>query len=124
MLARGQLVTAAALILMTGSALAQGDAQKGKQAFAQCSACHSLQAGQNRVGPTLHGLFGRKAGTVTGYNYSAAMKRADVVWNEETLKKYLSDPKSFIPGNKMIFPGIKDNAKLEDLIAYLKTATK
>jgi cytochrome c2 len=68
--------------------------RKGEQHFnTQCRPCHSLEAGKNGIGPTLHGLFGRKAGTVPGYSYSAAMKNSGVVWNEDTLTKYLADPK-------------------------------
>lgn len=112
--------------LPTGMAMAQAapNVQKGKQVFTQCAACHSLKAGQNGVGPSLHGLFGEKAGMVPGYNFSPAMKKSNVVWNAETLKKYLSDPQKFIPGNKMPFAGIHNETQLNDLIAYLQQATK
>jgi cytochrome c len=69
-------------------------------------------------------LFGRKAGTVLGYNYSAAVKNSGVVRNEDTLKQYLADPHKFIPGEKMIFGGIKNEEKLDDLIVYLRQATQ
>ena len=107
-------------------ALAQGagDAQRGAQVFTQCKICHSLEAGKNMVGPSLHGVLGRKAGTVPGYTYSPAMKNANVTWNDDTLSKYLSDPKAFIPGDKMPFAGIKDPSKLGDLLAYLNQATR
>ena len=107
-------------------ALAQGagDAQRGAQVFTQCKICHSLEAGKNMVGPSLHGVLGRKAGTVPGYTYSPAMKNGNVTWNDETLSKYLSDPKAFIPGDKMPFAGIKDPSKLGDLLAYLNQATR
>ncbi len=111
-------------LVMTASAEAAGDPKKGEQVFNQCKACHSLEPGKNGIGPTLHGLIGRKAGTVSGYSYSAAMKNAGVVWNEDTLKKYLADPHKFIPGDKMIFAGIKNEAQLDDLLAYLKQATQ
>jgi cytochrome c len=101
-----------------------GDAQAGTQVFAQCKICHSLEAGKNLVGPSLHGLFGRKSGSVPGFSYSAAMKNANVTWDDDTLRKYLSDPKAFVPGDKMAFPGVKDPKKLTDLLAYLKDATK
>lgn len=104
--------------------LAPGDPQKGKQVFNQCRACHSLKEGKNGIGPSLHGIFGEKAGTVPGYNFSRAMKSSDVLWNNSTLQKYLTNPQRFIPGNKMPFPGIKDQAQLQNLIAYLKQATK
>ena len=101
-----------------------GDAQRGAQVFAQCKVCHSLEAGKNMVGPSLHGLIGRKAGSVPGYTYSPAMKNANVTWNDDTLSKYLVDPKAFLPGDKMVFAGIKDPSKLGDLLAYLNQATR
>ena len=99
-----------------------GDAQRGTQVFAQCKICHSLEAGKNMVGPSLHGLIGRKAGSAPGFAYSPAMKNSNVTWNNDTLSKYLSDPKAFIPGDKMAFTGIKDPSKLGDLLAYLDQA--
>jgi cytochrome c2 len=114
------------LALVTAAlAQAAGDPKKGEQVFnTQCKACHSLEAGKNGIGPTLHGLFGRKAGTVPGYSYSAAMKNSGVVWNDDTLKKYLADPHKFIPGDKMVFAGIKNEAQLDDLLAYLEQAAQ
>jgi cytochrome c len=122
----GILSLSAVLLLYTPVAAAQalGDAQRGAQVFAQCKICHSLEAGKNMLGPSLHGLIGRKAGSVPGYAYSPAMKNANVTWNDDTLSKYLADPKAFIPGDKMAFPGIKDPSRLGDLIAYLSQATK
>jgi cytochrome c len=101
-----------------------GDAQRGAQVFNQCKICHSLEAGKNMIGPSLHGVLGRKAGTVPGFAYSPAMKDANVTWNDDTLGKYLADPKAFIPGDKMAFAGIKDPSKLGDLLAYLDQATR
>jgi cytochrome c len=114
------------LFALTLVARAQGvgDVQRGAQVFAQCKICHSLEAGKNVVGPSLHGLIGRKAGSVPGYAYSPAMKNANVTWNDDTLSKYLVDPKAFIPGDKMVFAGIKDPSKLADLLAYLNQATR
>jgi cytochrome c len=110
---------------MAASAHAAGDPQKGAQVFnTQCKACHLLEPGKNGVGPTLHGLFGRKAGTVPGYAYSSALKNANLVWNEDSLKRYLADPKAFVPGTKMVSAGIKDEAQLDDLLAYLRQATQ
>lgn len=106
------------------NAHAAGDAAEGKKTFAKCQACHQLVAGKNGVGPSLHGLFGRKAGTAEGYKYSSAMQGKGVTWDEATLKQYLTDPKAYVPGNKMAFPGIKKESELENLIAYLKEATK
>lgn len=105
-------------------ALAGGDAAAGEKAFAKCKVCHTLEAGKNKIGPTLHGLFGRKAGTVEGFAYSDAMKNSGIVWDEDTLKKYLPDPKAMVPGTKMAFAGIKKEDELENLIAYLEQATQ
>jgi cytochrome c len=102
-------------------ALAQGDAAAGEKAFNKCKACHTAeQGGANRVGPNLHGVVGRKAGAVDGYSYSKPVKEGDVTWTEDNLDKYLTDPKGFIPGNKMAFPGIKNEAERQNIIAYLK----
>jgi cytochrome c2 len=112
-------------LAIMGPVLAGGDAEKGMQVFnSQCRACHSLEADKNGVGPTLHGVFGRKAGSLPGYNYSAAIKKSDVMWNDDTLKQFLSDPHTFIPGDKMAFAGIKNQSQLDDLIAYLKDASR
>src|SRR5271163_2520463 len=104
------VILSGAMVLLPLALLAQGvgDAHRGAQVFAQCKVCHSLEAGKNILGPSLHGLIGRKAGSVPGYAYSPAMKNANVTWNDDTLSRYLSDPNAFIPGDKMPFVGIKD----------------
>jgi nitrite reductase (NO-forming) len=96
-----------------------GDVAKGEQVFKKCRACHSIEAGKNLTGPSLAGVFGRKAGEIPNYNYSPAMKNANIVWDAATLDSYLADPKSFIPGNKMAFPGVKNEAERQGVIAYL-----
>src|SRR3954470_6870548 len=100
-----------------------GDPQNGARTFRACVACHSLASGQHRTGPSLAGVFGRKAGTAEGFRrYSPALKAAGVVWDRTTLDAWLTDPQAFIPGNRMIFPGIKDDQPRADLIAYLLQA--
>jgi cytochrome c len=113
----------AAFVLLIGSVSAAGDAAKGEKVFAKCKACHTTEAGKNRVGPSLAGLFGRTAGTVEGYKYSDPMKGSGIVWSDETVSQYLEAPKTFIPGNKMAFPGLKKPEDRDDVIAYLKQAT-
>ena len=75
----------------------------------------------NRVGPHLNGLIGRKAGTVEGYNYSPANKNSGITWDEAVFREYIQNPRAKIPGTKMIYAGLKDEQKIKDLIAYLKT---
>ncbi len=100
------------------------DLDAGKTAFAKCRICHTIEAGAaSTVGPNLHGLFGRKAGSLGGYDYSSAMKGSGIVWDDDTLAKYVRDPKAFIPDNKMAFPGIRSADEIADLLAYLKQAT-
>ncbi|MCS3725354.1 copper-containing nitrite reductase [Bradyrhizobium betae] len=99
-----------------------GDAAAGRLVFRKCQACHSLDAGKNMLGPSLAGVIGRKSGTEPGYNYSPAMKQADLVWDPQTLDRYLGDPAKVVPGNKMPFPGLKTDHDRADVIAYLATA--
>ena len=102
-----------------------GDAAKGEQVFKKCVACHTVNAGgANGIGPNLHGVFGRKAGTGGGYESSDAMKKSGIVWDEATLAEYSRDPKGKVPGTKMLFNGVKNAGQLADLVAYLKEATK
>jgi cytochrome c2 len=113
-----------ATLAFAARAEGSGDAQRGAQVFLQCKACHSLEPGKNAIGPSLHGLFGRNAGTVPGYNYSPAMKNSGIVWNNDTLAGYLADPKKVVPGDKMPFLGVKNPTQLSDLLAYLQQATR
>ncbi|HVT50987.1 MAG TPA: cytochrome c family protein [Dongiaceae bacterium] len=115
----------AALALLVGTlplpAFADGDAAHGRQIYeSRCIACHSPDA--NRVGPMHRGVFGRKAGSVAGYTYSNALKQAAIVWNDQTLDRWLSNPQGFIPGQKMNFR-VADPQDRADVIAYLKTLT-
>jgi cytochrome c len=115
---------AAALTAFIAAAPALADAEEGKKAFNKCKACHSTEAGRNQVGPSLHGVFGRKSGSVEGFKYSDAMKAKGIVWDEKTLAEYIKNPKEYVPGNKMVFAGIKKSDEIADLLEYLKQATK
>ena len=114
---------AVALALAAGPALS-ADAKKGKKVFNKCKACHSLKAGKKKVGPSLHGVIGRKAGTLKGFKYSKAMKASGITWDEKTIDQYLTKPKAFIKGNRMAFRGLKKQSQRDDVIAYLKEAAK
>lgn len=115
----------AACILLVPKAASAADAAAGEKVFARCKICHSVQAGApSPVGPNLHGVFGRKAGSIEGFNYSEAMKNSGIVWDDETLTKYLRDPRGSLPGNKMAFPGLKNDDEMASLLAYLHQATQ
>jgi cytochrome c len=99
--------------------------ETGSTELQKCKICHAFDAaGGNRVGPDLHGVFGRKAGTASGFNFSDAMKNSGIVWDEQSLAAFLGDPKASLPGNRMSFPGVKDEAVLHDLLQQLKQATQ
>jgi cytochrome c len=108
------------LAAMTQAALSQ-DLAAGENSFKKCLPCHAVGEGaKNKVGPLLNGLDGRKSGTIEGFSYSEANKNSGIVWNEESFKDYIRDPRAKIPGTKMIFPGIKNEKEAGDLWAYLK----
>jgi cytochrome c len=107
--------TLAALALMPAAA---ADANHGKSLFQACVACHN--DGSNPLGPNLHGVFGRKAGTLDDYRYSNAMTRANLVWDEANLKAYIGDPQGKVKGNRMPFGGITDPKEIDDIVAFLK----
>ncbi|SJX62932.1 probable CYTOCHROME C [Sporisorium reilianum f. sp. reilianum] len=104
----------------------EGDAKKGAGLFkTRCAQCHTLGAGEpNKVGPNLHGLFGRTSGTVDSYQYTDANKNRAVCWDENTLFEYLENPKRYIPGTKMAFGGLKKDKDRNDLITFLRSETK
>ena len=120
---RRQLAVAAALAALVCIArpVSAQDAENGAEVFKKCRACHQIGAGaKNAVGPVLNGLFGRKSGTIEGFTYSDANKGSGVTWDEPTFASYITDPRAFMPGNKMAFKGLKDPDDVKDLIAFLK----
>nr|WP_296445148.1 c-type cytochrome [Rhodoferax sp. UBA5149] len=96
------------------------DAARGERLYARCAACHALTF--DRVGPRHCGLLGRRAGSVAGFDYSPAMKRSGIVWNEKTLKRFLTQPLAMVPGSSMTYAGVPVARDRKDLIAYLKSA--
>ena len=119
-------VTMASLmtLFLVAAARADGDAARGEARFQECAACHKLEAGANEVGPSLHGVFMRKAGELADFRYSPAMKRSGIIWTAETLDKYIADPQALIPANRMPYAGMTTAGDRADLIAYLQKATK
>jgi cytochrome c len=120
-----RVLTGLAFVLMAATPLASASAdpsaEDGAKVFAQCRACHQIgENAKNGVGPELNGLIGRKAGSVEGYSYSAANKNSGLTWDEATFTEYIQNPKAKVPGTKMVYAGLKDKEKIEDLIAFLK----
>ena len=113
-----------ALAIAAPRPAAAQDAEAGKRVFNQCRACHTInEGGRAAVGPNLHGVVGRKAGTFPGFRYSASMREkaeAGLTWTEENLRAYIHNPKEVVPAGSMSFPGLRNEQQLNDLIAYLK----
>jgi cytochrome c len=118
------LALLAATLLVIGNARADGDPARGEVRFRECAACHKLDAGSNGVGPSLRGIFERKAAELADFRYSPALKRSGITWSPQTLEAYLTDPQALVPGNRMPYAGMADPQGRADLIAYLAKATK
>ena len=113
----GLAIMAAACLWASGAA-----AQDGESLFKrQCGACHTVEAGKNKIGPSLAGIAGHKAAAVEDFDYSDALRGANVTWTDDALTKYLTDPKAFVPGGKMVYAGMKDPDDVKAVIDYLKT---
>lgn len=100
-----------------------GDATAGKAKFSQCAVCHKLEAAKNGVGPSLHGVFGRKAGTGVGFTYSPAMKKFAAAWDAQLIADYIENPRAKVPGTKMNYAGMKKPQDRANVVAYLKKAS-
>lgn len=129
----GSLIRLAGLVLAIGvllgptgasAALHSPELDRGARVFRICVGCHSLKAGEFRLGPPLAGLIGRKAGAVPGYRYSKALRQVGIIWNATTLDAWLADPQEFVPGSRMPFSGLKNDRTRAALIAFLESATR
>lgn len=109
----------AIMLAVPVAANADGDPVAGKTVANKCMVCHSFTAGENRIGPSLAGVVGRKSGTIPNYNYSPAMKNIGLTWTPDVLDKYLTSPKAVVPGTKMIFAGLPTPADRANVIAFL-----
>ncbi len=114
------LSAAAALALVSSTAFAAGDPDAGAKVFNKCAACHKIGPGaKNAVGPELNGLNGRKSGTAEGYAYSDANKNSGITWDEAKFKEYIAAPQKVVPGTKMTFPGLPNEADRDNVWAYI-----
>jgi cytochrome c len=111
----------AILVVSTASA---GDAARGEKRFEECASCHSVAAGQNGVGPSLHDIVGRKAASLDDFRYSPAMRRSGITWTPQALDTFVADPQKLVPANRMPYAGLTDAGDRADLIAYLEAASK
>lgn len=117
------IVSFTVIAALAGPALAEGDAAEGEKVFRKCKACHSVEEGQNKVGPSLFNIIGRTAGTVEGFRYSKGMEafgEEGKVWDEATLSEYLEKPRDVVEKTKMAFAGLRKEDDRENVIAYLK----
>jgi len=100
------------------------DRARGQKLFEECRACHAVESGQQSVGPDLHGVFGRKAGTLGDFRYSPALKRSGITWTPKTLEAYVADPQKTVPQNRMPYAGMPEARDRADLIAYMQEVFK
>lgn len=115
------VATCLAVLVLTAPARAEGDPALGKTVFTKCAACHSVKEGENKIGPSLHGIVGRPSHSIESFNYSEPMKAYSVTWDVSTLDHYLIDPRATVTGTRMIFAGLKKDEDRANVIAYLET---
>jgi len=117
-------ISLAAVLIGAAAPGLAADAARGEQLFVECASCHTLEKGMHNVGPTLAGVFQRKAGSFDDYRYSPAMKRSNITWTPEELDKFIADPQVVVPANRMPYAGMTNAADRADLIAYLQRASQ
>ncbi len=122
--ARTISATATALLLAAGVAVAQGDAKRGQKLFEECHACHALERGVQGVGPSLYGVFGRRAAELDDFRYSPALKRSGITWTPKTLDVYIADPQKAVPANRMPYAGMPEARDRADLLIYMQQVLK
>ena len=114
-------------ILLVGalaSPVLAGDLEKGEKTFIKCKVCHTVEKDVSKIGPSLYGVFGRKAGSLESFpNYSDSMKSADIIWDDKAIREFLKAPRTYIANTKMIFIGIKNDEEIDDLLAYLRSVS-
>jgi cytochrome c len=119
-----RLTCAAAVLVAAGVARADGDSARGEKRFEDCVACHTTERGVNNVGPSLYGVFDRKAGELADFRYSPALKRSGITWTPQSLDAFIADPQHAVPANRMPYAGMPDAGDRADLIAYLRKVAK
>ena len=119
-----RLIAAAAIMAAAGAARADGDPARGEKRFEDCVACHTTERGVNSVGPSLYGVFERKAGDVSDFRYSPALKRSGITWTVQALDAFIADPQKAVPANRMPYAGMPDAADRADLVAYLQKVSR
>jgi cytochrome c len=113
------IVATAILLMLSAGPLSAADVEHGKALYETCAACHTERS--DALGPSLKGVFGRKAAALEDFRYSNPMKRANLTWDEENLRAYISDPQGKVKGNRMPYGGLNDPKDVDDIVAYLKT---
>jgi cytochrome c len=115
---------ARAILSGFGEPYLSADLERGRQLFRRCAACHTIsEGGRHRVGPNLHGMFGQEVGTAEGFAYSPALQAADFAWSTEALDDWLANPRTYLPGNRMSFAGLRSEEDRDALIAFLAVET-
>jgi cytochrome c len=109
--------------VLPASVTSAGDAARGEKRFEECASCHSMAAGQNGVGPSLHDIVGRQAASLDDFRYSPAMRRSGIIWTTQMLDTFIADPQKLVPANRMPYAGLMDPNARADLIAYLEAAS-